>query len=578
MVLQALARTYKRRRDTVWLAIYVLVILFSGFVVGRMIGSAFSGYSGFKETLRAILDFVPPVELINLAALGVGFYLGLLFLLFLDFKKRIQSLLMIIGTVLGFIIVAIEGVLFPWMSALDYALVAIAFVLSVGAVGGKTLKGIKIDPESLWSGIITNQNNEPVEFQQAAKYLKILVGLFVAVSFFEAHTFYDPLLIMDGTLQINSSAFETFRIEGSDTQAGVDLFFSFLLIFTFTRFLGYEASRRVIFIGPPRSGKTHTIIALYTEAQNSDFNARNPSRFLTGQKDFMTNNRDWAPETEAEVHQMSFVYSTKGLFSKNVAVDGLDYPGEYVYYIARGLEYVNAGMELPSEPVDDELPPSINFGSDELIGEQIEEEFNNSDSWANALIENAYNAPPNSNHPTYEDAYVNHIRTNDPRGATDPADQTASTNPDQVYVHMIRSILPRVMKTDTLAFVFDVNQAIEFKQGDDAKYVAVEEYNNIAATADADRYLGIATKSDLLSDKFEEEMRLRPGDDPEGFQSFIENELLSTPFGDQLENLQLDLYPVYLETEGSSSSNNDQPRIPIKPYGTEKLLHKLGGK
>lgn len=141
---------------------------------------------------------------------------------------------------------------------------------------------------------------------------------------------------------------------------------------------------------------------------------------------------------------------------------------------------------------------------------------------------------------------------------------------------MVQSVLPRVMKAETLAFVFDVNQALEFEQGGDAKYVAVGQYNNIAATADADRYIGIATKSDLFADKFEQKRRYRPTDDPDAFQSFVENELLSTPFSAQITNLQLDVHPVYLETE--TEGGEKRPHIPIKPYGTEELLQELGGK
>lgn len=573
MILQGLARGYNRRKETVWLSIYVLAILGSGIFVGGMVGTAFSGYSGFKQTLRPIFDLMP-IELINLAAVAVGFYLGLLFLLFLDFKKRIQSILMIAGTVLGFLIFAIEGVLFPWMSLLDFALVVITFGMTVTTVGGRTLREVDIDPDSLWSGLITNENNEPVEFQQAATYLKGVVTLFVVLAFFEAHTFYEPLLITEGTLQPNVDGFTSFTFEGSEGQVAANLFFSLVLIGTFTRFLAYEASERIIFIGPPRSGKTHTIIGLYTEAQNSDFNARNASPFLNRQKDFMITNQDWAPETEAEVHEMGFVYSTKGLFSKNVTIDGLDYPGEYVYYIAKGLEYVNKGMKIPSKPIDEALPSAIEFGTDERIGDQIYEEFDSSEPWANALIENARKAPPDSNFATFEDAYMNHIGT--PSGANNTAGESSDTSPGLIYNHMVQSVLPRVMKAETLAFVFDVNQALEFEQGGDAKYVAVGQYNNIAATADADRYIGIATKSDLFADKFEQKRRYRPTDDPDAFQSFVENELLSTPFSAQITNLQLDVHPVYLETE--TEGGEKRPHIPIKPYGTEELLQELGGK
>lgn len=560
-----ISQFYSSHKDETWLALYTGIILISGFFVGGVVGQAFDRYSGFKESIRALINFVPLLNLVTFVSIFVGFYVGLLILLFLDYKKRVQSLIMIGGTIVSFVIVWSQGVLFPWMSPIDYVIVFLISCLTLYFLGGQQLRNISFQESSIWENRrFVTQTNNPLEFPRAAGFLKLTVVLVVVISYFEAYTDYnEPLSAGGKKLSVNiGEAIETFHTVGSETSAAIDLFFSMTLIGAFILFLSYDTGRRVAFIGPPRSGKTHTILGLYSEAQESGYNPRNPSTYLTRRIDDVHRSQDWAPPTQAgEVVDMRFIYTTKGQFSKNVVVDGLDYPGEYSWYIPDGLDLVNDGLALPDEPID-EIPKKVNLGSTTPIGEQLEDLDTETDRWTH-LIRN-YNSG-------FEDAYINKIDNSEYRAANNAGGQTSNSSPDQAYLHMVNSVLPRVANADTLVYVFDVNLAKNLMKGDTSNFNGLSFYEEISASADADREFGIATKSDLLKQDFYNQEFQRPLDNPTAFENFVEDELLKTEMSRQLSALQLDLYPIYLET-----NEDGKPVTPIQPFGTDELLDRLG--
>lgn len=561
-----IGRLYKQNQDLFWLGTYGIAIVFSGYVVGGVVGDAFAEYSGLKETIRTVIDFIPLVSLINIASILFGAYLGLLALLFVDYKKRAQSILLIFGTIFASIVIATQGVLFPWMSPIDYALTVLAVPLTMYLIGGEKLNQLSVQPNNIWRGrLLTTKGNEPIEFPNAARILQITLVVFILISLFEAYSVYDPLLVTNSNIPtFNQEAINSYTTTGSEGSIGISIFFSAVLVGAFTAFLNYDSSSRVVFVGPPRSGKTHAIIGLYSAAQNSNRNPRNESNYLNIQKDAIEQTGKWLDPTQAEIHDLSFTYTTKGIFSKNVTVDGMDYPGEYTYYISDGLQLLRDGMAIPPEPVD-RLPPSeVELGSDVPIGEQLRDlEDNVSAKWS-WLIENYDRG--------FEDEYINKIRSSDYSDTLEGQDDIVSS-PDRAYIQMVNSILPRVNEADTVVYIFDVEQATVWMQDRDAaEYIGVNYYGGISNRANTRRTIGLATKADYLSENFDQEYDLTPRDDYERYEKYVNNQLLSTPYQGTISSLQLNLLPMYIETE----PDDDQPRVPINTFGTDRILERLG--
>jgi len=561
-IINTTAKWYRANRDESLLVASIAVFLASGLVIGSMVGRAFSGDSGFRESFRALVEFVPMVDLVNVVSVLIGVYFGLLLLLFFDFKKRIQSVLLIFGTAVSFVIIWANGVMFTAMGPIDWTIVAVSAFFIAYLLGGKKLRALSIEPDDIYRNrVFTTESDDPVEFPAASRYLWWILAGFVVLSLHEAYTQYPEFLFVQGdTLQSNLPlAAENYEANGSETAAARDILASFFFLGSFHIFLDYEASKKVVFVGPPRSGKTHLIIGLFSQAQNENLNPRNVSKHITDQRGFIIDNQEWAEETEAEIHDMSFHYTTPGLFSKNVVVDGLDYPGEYSYFIPAGLELAKEGMHLPDEPIDEE--PPVEFGRGK-IGSQIENRNLDSETAKRFkhLVKNAEYG--------FEAEFTNTISD-----ISGKRDGDGGGSADQKYLYMVNSVLPRIRDADMIGFVFDTEQQLRWDREDqDAKYADLGYYQRIIDLSGAGASLAIATKADVLCEEFFEREYLEPTDDYNHFREFVNDRLLGGPFGGELQALQMKPYPVYLE----NNDGEDGPKVPVRAFGVNQLLEKLG--
>lgn len=559
-----IASWYKTHRDETLLAISIGIILLSGVVIGQMVGRAFAGNSGLRESVRSLISFVPLLDLVGFVSIGIGIYLGLLALLFFDFKKRIQSVLLIIGTVVSFGFIWASGVMFTAMSLIHWVVVFVVALLTMFKIGGETLSNISIKPNDIYRNrVFTTERDEPIEFPKAATYLWVILAGFIVIALHEAYTQY-PEFILAGRTSVElqlTPLIENYKPVNESGSASRDIIASVLFLTSFRVFLQYDAGKQIVFVGPPRSGKTHLIIGLFVQAQNNNLNPRDVSSYVTDQKDFIVANEEWAEETEAEIHEMGFSYTTPGLFSKNIVVDGLDYPGEYSYFIPEGLELVSEGMEIPEEPVDYE--PPVTFGT-EPLGRQIAENQSADESRWKHLIENFDNG--------YEERYKSAISDIRAKRGTSPG---GGINADVVYMYMVNSVLPRLRDADVIGFVFDTGEHSSWEQdGTDASYVELGYYQRIMDVSNADQSIGIATKSDELRNEFIDESHMKPDDDYPVFRDYVNNRLLGGPFSGELQALQVKPYPVYIENTDNAS--REGPKVPLRTYGMDEVLNKLG--
>ncbi|MFC6720255.1 hypothetical protein [Halobacteriaceae bacterium SHR40] len=558
---QTIAGRYQQYRDEIWLSVYTLLILFSGYVIGGVISRAFGSYSGLQESLRNVIEFIPLFDFVAFVSVIIGVYLGLLTLLFLDFKKRIQTLLLGFGTLFSFLIIWSEGIMFTVMGPVDYVIILLVGLFVTFTVGGATLRRLTVNPDNTFRvrSWFTTDGDEPVEFPQAARYLKLILAVFVFISVFEAYTQYNTFIVpSEEFLKIQTSAMESFEAGGSESAVARDILFSTLFVGAFWQFLDYEAGKRIVFIGPPRSGKTHLILGLYTAAQNANYNPRGVSKFITDQKEYIINNREWAEATEEQTHKMGFSYTSQDIFSKNIHIDGLDYPGEYSYYIPDGLALMKDGMALPDTPIDnpiEKLPPGMDLAD---VGEQFAS-IDSADPQWNFLVANAENGFERQ----YKDLIDEIERQRDSR-------RGGGGDRNAAYLHLVCSVLPRVRDADTLGFMFDMSQYKNWETDGGGRYLEVEYYQRIIDEANANQSIGIATKSDTLKGEFVEDRRIEPADNYDEFQNYVNEHLLNSPYRGAIQSLQIKPVPIYIHNE------SDRPEVPVRTFGIEPLLTKFG--
>lgn len=554
-VISQIASKYKELKSEFKLAFLIGVIIFSSAIVSQTVVTAYKDVSGLKATIIQALQLVPYIDFASTTAILTGIYLGLLALLFLDYKKRVQSLLLLFGTVICFIVFAFTGILFRFLDTLDYVLLLGSTVSTFYNLGRSELSRLTVNTDNIFQNrVLTSTADKPVEFPKAAAYLKWLMIIFVLLSLFEANVQYSSLLTAGGELNIPSE----FNWTGGGLIFVAEATVSFLLVGSLIAFFEYDSSKRIVFVGPPRSGKTHLIIGLYSEAQNSNYNPRQVSEYLTQQREELIRTRSWAPETQAEVTDMGFQFSTQSFPSKNVFVDGLDYPGEYSYFIPEGLEMINEGMEIPDQPID-QLPEGIVLNR-ESLGEQI----SNQPQWEH-LVANSENG--------FEETYKQAIA--DIRSRRLGGGDSTETRSDRIYIHMINSVLPRIKNADIIGFVFDVNEHLQWMDEEGQSLTAdIDYYQRIMDHSTASEKIGIATKSDLLKSEFEEERFTSPRSAPDEFRKYVNDRLLNGPYRGPIQSLQFTLHPTYLETE--TNGDAQRPVMPLQTFGMSEILEEVG--
>jgi hypothetical protein len=596
MVLDRLARTYRRNSDGIKLTASTVVMIVSGLVLGRVFTRAFRGFSPLERTVENVLVLIPFVDKVTVAAVLLGMYLGFVALLFFDYKKRVQSYLFGLGTVITLAFLVSENVLLSFMGPVDFVVLFVVAGVVIRRIGGEQFGDMSVSPSDVFnSRVLTNDSDEPVEFPGAAKRLSSLLIAVTVVALVEAHVQYGPLVQRsNGILAPNVAAFSTLGPTGTEQTIAINLLFSLVFIVSVRQFLTYEPSpNRIVFVGPKRSGKTHLIIGLYAEAQSSGLNPRHVSQYLSMKKDELMRTRRWVEATKADeartrMPELNFTFTSEGLFPKDVIVSGLDYPGEYSHHIPDGLSFHEDGLQFADMSIDDlpdEQGDNFEFGKDKPIGVQlaeIEGELDETRPEWQPLIENARNE--------YEQRFKKAIQKrreeradqavatdggNRGIGGDDAADDDSPDHPDKVYFQLVTSVLPRVASADTACFLYDIEEHDKWKDGETGTDTDIEYYQKISDNADV-QHIHAATKADRWRDEFEEEIDTDPDpwDDYDEFRDYVHDRLLGGPFADRLRGFGVVPLPVFIATE--ERNGKTQPRVPLKLCGFERILQKLG--
>ncbi len=615
MTLSALPVIGSSRVDTQRAKFGLFAVLFGAFGVGfgRIAVEAYSNYSAVKATFGNLPQVVPFVNLATAGSIFLGIHVALIVLLFVDQLKRAQSILLGLGTLLGLVALGVSGVFFDKLGALDVVLGGIVFVVTLGVVGGETLRRV----ERATTGrqlFKSTRSDEQITFPAAERGLFLLLVGFGVVTFWEAHTVHEPLLLVEnGATVTNFDALSNVAVTGTrdsifldlpdEAAIALDLVILIGLTASTRAFLGYEAERDVVIVGPMRSGKTHALLGMYYRAKEEgrvtdDFGEMDAyeSTFMTD-RDFLEPNQFGR---ETDYTELGFEYTVGTYFRQNVTVRGFDYPGELAPLIGEGLRRVgNGDLELPSVASADEITeinwkdvPMEENGSkfeefadrvDDILDRHTQPTHTQEQPNEEEDSELAFDGGENSEEVNLSDNLVGGSAESEGRDTTDT--ETESTESDESEgdngkenkraKRMLMYVLPMVMNADTLLFVFDADAVFNA----DAFY-DVGFYTEI--TSEHPRYdtsLSLVTKADVLSEEYESRKGLSPTDDYDKFQQFVSNELDNSEVAGVKQRVGNDPLPVFI-----SSRIEDGDLVPIftdsgpSTFGFKRLLRRLGGR
>lgn len=300
---------------------YFLVIIGCAVPLSQMLGGAYVNGNITRSFLRLRLLAGISLEVLSIVIFGI--YVGVLILLCLDPKKRLQGALLAGGTVLGLIGLQGQGLFLP-----NVDIVTNLPVLIVGLLIGITIGGGR--------KLLNIRQSRMLEFRSAARILSVLLTGFIIIGFLEQHIIYPQLLsVSSEQVQIGVEQ-QTSGISIEGDGLFVNAFVSVLFVGTIRRFMKYDAEQRFFILGPRGSGKSLFLTGTYLAAnrrRNGDRNSRprKPSRDLMEMvQAFDELENQWPIQAtgQSELNELNFQFTKGSLLPKNMELESTDYAGE----------------------------------------------------------------------------------------------------------------------------------------------------------------------------------------------------------------------------------------------------------
>lgn len=288
----------------------VLAIVLLSPLLAWMASRAYQPETAIWEGLRIAGEIIAPQEAVGIefiSTLLIGIYFGLLLLFTIDDRKRVQGVIVIVGTLIGIVMLSIEGLLLPNLSPVDpynWLGLSIGLVAS-GVIEARNLKRWLLDD---------SQNVEQQTYSLAA------IGLFGLLS-----------LIIMGCL-VQNALLGTVRpvIDVSVSTAAIYLLFGFIK---------YSSKSEIAVIGPRESGKSLLLLGLYLSYRDKDVatNAEGYMNELISQADEIAAGDDFPIANTYDLEKLSFTVSTGDIFPKQLKISATDHTGELLRKLGENL-------------------------------------------------------------------------------------------------------------------------------------------------------------------------------------------------------------------------------------------------
>lgn len=310
----------RKNKEKVWLLGYFIAIVALALPVSNTIQQ---GYIQ-GNLVRSVVRLQLLIGITKLSVIGVGFFFGLLTLMTIDRKKRIQAVLLWIGVIIALTIIPTQDI-GPSITDLTNNLTWLlgSYIVGMIAGGGKRLTEF--------------DNVQALEFRRASEIVYFLLSTIVILTFLEYHISYPDIFY------VSSQGIEIQTIEDLSVQLASDNILknsitsgAFLLVVN--RFIQYDSNNNFFILGPPASGKSLFLIGAYLEALNrsqssTDSTPLNPSEDLISMLEGLDRDTtEWIVEAtgRGELNELEFQYVHGSVFPKNVTLSGFDYAGEYL--------------------------------------------------------------------------------------------------------------------------------------------------------------------------------------------------------------------------------------------------------
>lgn len=286
------------------------IVLLSPFLAW-MASRAYQPETVIWEGLRLAGDIISPQQAVGIEFIStilIGLYFGLVILFTIDDRKRVQGVLVIIGSLIGIGVLAVEGLLLPNLSLVDpYNWIG----LSVGLVASGVLEGRNLKQWLLRS---EPQNAEQRTFTVAA------VGLFGLLS----------LIIMSCLIQ---------NVLAGTARPMRDIPVSVATIYLLFGFIKYSSQSKIAVIGPRESGKSLLLLGLYLSFRDKDIaaNAEGYMNELISQADEIAPGDDFPIANTYDLEKLSFSVSTGDIFPKQLKISATDHTGELLRKLGENL-------------------------------------------------------------------------------------------------------------------------------------------------------------------------------------------------------------------------------------------------
>lgn len=303
------------RERTVLVFRFVLVVGFA-FVVAWMLSRAWRpGTASWTVIVSiAMLFRMGPIvghPLEMFASAVLGFYGGILLLFTFDWRKRIQGLLLAIGSVVGLgVLWRFETLLFNIEPELVNGGWAVFGVIIAGAIGYRDLSSQR------------NLALDSVKFDTA-------IGLVFAML---------SALALGGLIQALLAGVAIVPLDVPVTVAFVYLLFGFVT---------YDSRYTVAFLGPVQSGKTVAMWGLYRTFNQRDTQeviATDDLRGVAAKMDNITDGQPFPTTKTTYADNLGFSHPIGELFPRRVEYNSPDHEGEWYRDIADSLEAISGPL------------------------------------------------------------------------------------------------------------------------------------------------------------------------------------------------------------------------------------------
>lgn len=303
---------------------YFIIVVVLSLPLSQMLGAAWQRASVARALVR--LPVLAGISFEDLTVLLFGVYVGILLLMTIDPKKRWQSALLWIGTLLGLLGLSAMGLFLPNINLIDSS-----GWLAIGAVGATVLGGGR---ETLQLANVRSVNT--LEFRGASRWFYRGIAAIVIIALLEYHIQYPDIITVTST-EVQVETVQQFEVQFTTQNLPIHLVTTGGFLFTMRRFVQYDAEKDFFVLGPRSSGKSLFLVGSYFAALNktngSDAIPLNPSEDLMTAVDNLDQSQSgWALASTAagETHEYSFQFVRGSVFPVNVKVSSIDYAGEYL--------------------------------------------------------------------------------------------------------------------------------------------------------------------------------------------------------------------------------------------------------